>query len=275
MPPHGRRSRAGDLQSAFQRRGADGPGIGHDPAAASYFPQTVRGVLPRGDEGADAGIRADRVIPEEAIMRRTIILPVLLLLALGSTSGVEAMEQRDASGKRWETAVLGGGCFWCLEAVYEDMDGVREVVSGYAGGDEPRPTYQEVCSGGTGHAEVVQVTFDPSVVTYRELLDVFFRIHDPTTPNRQGADVGPQYRSIILTDGDAQRRIAEAAVREENAADHWDDELVTEIVPLQTFHRAEEYHQDYFRRNPGQGYCQAVVAPKLRKFRETFPDKRR
>ncbi|MCB1150221.1 peptide-methionine (S)-S-oxide reductase MsrA [bacterium] len=185
------------------------------------------------------------------------------------------MEGRDASGARLETAVLGGGCFWCLEAVYEDMDGVRDVVSGYAGGHDPRPTYEHVCSGRTGHAEVVQVTFDPSVVTYRELLDVFFKIHDPTSLNRQGADVGTQYRSIILTKGDAQRRIAEAAVREENASEHWERDLVTEIVPLETFFPAEEYHQDYFRRNPGQGYCQAVVAPKLRKFREAFPDKRR
>ncbi|HPF35702.1 MAG TPA: peptide-methionine (S)-S-oxide reductase MsrA [Candidatus Krumholzibacteria bacterium] len=185
------------------------------------------------------------------------------------------MEGRDASGARLETAVLGGGCFWCLEAVYEDMDGVRDVVSGYAGGHDPRPTYEHVCSGRTGHAEVVQVTFDPSVVTYRELLDVFFKIHDPTSLNRQGADVGTQYRSIILTEGDAQRRIAEAAVREENASEHWERDLVTEIVPLETFFPAEEYHQDYFRRNPGQGYCQAVVAPKLRKFREAFPDKRR
>ena len=208
-------------------------------------------------------------------MRRFIILPTLLLLALVGVNGAEAMEGRDASGARLETAVLGGGCFWCLEAVYEDMDGVRDVVSGYAGGHDPRPTYEHVCSGRTGHAEVVQVTFDPSVVTYRELLDVFFKIHDPTSLNRQGADVGTQYRSIILTKGDAQRRIAEAAVREENASEHWERDLVTEIVPLETFFPAEEYHQDYFRRNPGQGYCQAVVAPKLRKFREAFPDKRR
>lgn len=209
-------------------------------------------------------------------MRRTIILPAMLLLtAAVGFGGANGMEQRDETGARTGTAVLGGGCFWCLEAVYEDMAGVRAVVSGYAGGATPDPDYESVCTGRTGHAEVVRIEYDPSVVSYRELLDVFFKIHDPTTLNRQGADVGTQYRSIILTLDDAQQRIAEAAVREENASKHWDRDLVTEIVPLDVFHRAEEYHQDYFRRNPGQGYCQAVVAPKLRKFREAFPDKRR
>jgi len=208
-------------------------------------------------------------------MNRTLIPSTLLLLALVGATGANAMNERDASGARLETAVLGGGCFWCLEAVFEDMAGVREVVSGYAGGHDPAPDYESVCSGRTGHAEVVKVVFDPSVVTYRELLDVFFKIHDPTTLNRQGADVGTQYRSIILTADETQRRIAEAAVREENASERWERDLVTQIAPLETFHRAEEYHQDYFRRNPGQGYCQAVVAPKLRKFREAFPDKRK
>lgn len=208
-------------------------------------------------------------------MNRNLIPSTLLLLALVGATGADAMNERDASGARLERAVLGGGCFWCLEAVYEDVAGVREVVSGYAGGHDPAPDYESVCSGRTGHAEVVEVVFDPSVVTYRELLDVFFRIHDPTTLNRQGADVGTQYRSIILTADETQRRIAEAAVREENASEYWGRDLVTQIVPLETFHRAEEYHQDYFRRNPGQGYCQAVVAPKLRKFREAFPEKRK
>ncbi len=169
-----------------------------------------------------------------------------------------------------ELATLAGGCFWCLEAVYLDLRGVEKVVSGYAGGHVPNPTYREVCSGLTGHAEVVQVAFDPAVVSYRELLQVFFTIHDPTTLNRQGADVGTQYRSAIYYHDDAQKATAEAVMAEVTAEKLWPNPLVTELAPLAKFYPAEEYHQDYFARNPSQPYCQVVVAPKVSKFRKQF-----
>lgn len=169
-----------------------------------------------------------------------------------------------------ELATLGGGCFWCLEAVFEQLRGVEKVVSGYAGGDVDRPSYQQVCTGATGHAEVVQVTFDPAVVSYHELLDVFFATHDPTTLNRQGADAGTQYRSVIFTHSPEQKEIAKRRIDELNAANLWDQPLVTEVVPLARFYQAEHYHQGYFRQNPGQPYCQAVVSPKVAKFRKQF-----
>jgi len=172
-----------------------------------------------------------------------------------------------------ETATFGGGCFWCLEAVFEGLRGVERVVSGYAGGDVANPSYQQVCTGSTGHAEVVQVTFDPSVVTFREVLEVFFGTHDPTTLNRQGMDVGTQYRSTIFYHSPEQRRVAEQTVADLNAAGIWGRPIVTEVVPLQTFFPAEAYHQGYFRNNPQQGYCQAVVAPKVAKFRQHFAAK--
>jgi peptide-methionine (S)-S-oxide reductase len=167
-----------------------------------------------------------------------------------------------------EFATLGGGCFWCLEAVYKDLKGVESVVSGYAGGEVANPTYEQVCGGRTGHAEVVQIAFDPEVVTYRDLLDVFFTIHDPTTKDRQGADVGPQYRSIILYHDSAQRAEAEAVIAELESKGVWRAPIVTEIVPLEQFYPAEEYHHDYFERNPRQRYCQIVIAPKIAKFRK-------
>jgi peptide-methionine (S)-S-oxide reductase len=172
-------------------------------------------------------------------------------------------------------ATLGGGCFWCLEAVYVELRGVERVQSGYAGGDVPDPTYERVCSGRTGHAEVVRVAFDPAVIAYEDLLRVFFAIHDPTTPDRQGADIGTQYRSIILYESEAQRRAAEAMVAEIGAAGIWDAPIVTELVPLETFYPAESYHADYFARNPGQAYCQLVIAPKVAKFRRHFVEKLR
>ncbi len=168
-------------------------------------------------------------------------------------------------------ATLGGGCFWCLEAAFDQVDGVVEVVSGYAGGHIPNPTYEQVSTGRTGHAEVVQITFDPAVISYRDLLDIFFTIHDPTTPNRQGADVGPQYRSIILYHDEEQRRIAEEILRELEVAGVWPDPVVTQVVPLNAFYRAEDYHQNYFQRNPHAPYCQFVVAPKVNKVRQKFP----
>jgi len=167
-------------------------------------------------------------------------------------------------------ATLGGGCFWCLEAAFEQVAGVKLVVSGYAGGRIPDPTYEQVCTGRTGHAEVVQITFDPAVISYRELLDIFFVLHDPTTPDRQGADAGPQYRSIILYHSDEQRRIAEATIRELDAAGLWPDPVITQVVPLTDFFPAEDYHQHYFQRNPHQPYCQFVVAPKVQKVRQKF-----
>jgi peptide-methionine (S)-S-oxide reductase len=169
-----------------------------------------------------------------------------------------------------ELATLGGGCFWCLEAVYKELRGVGRVVSGYAGGHVPDPTYTQVCAGTTGHAEVVQVTFDPAAVSYRELLEVFFTIHDPTTLNRQGADVGTQYRSAVFYHSPAQRETAEQVIAELTAEGVWDAPIVTEVVPLETFYLAEDYHQDYFERNPFQPYCRAVVAPKVAKFRKHF-----
>ena len=171
-----------------------------------------------------------------------------------------------------ESATLAGGCFWCLEAVFDELKGVQSVESGYAGGHVPNPSYREVCSGNTGHAEVVQAHFDPAVLSYRDLLNVFFAIHDPTTLNRQGADVGTQYRSAIFFHNDEQRRIAEDLIRELNAQKIWDDPIVTELAKLESFHVAEEYHQEYFARNPNQPYCQAVVAPKVAKFRKHHLD---
>ena len=171
-----------------------------------------------------------------------------------------------------EIATLGGGCFWCLEAVFEQLRGVEKVVSGYAGGRGPT-TYQDVCTGTTGHAEVVQVHFDTDVISFREVLEVFFAIHDPTTLNRQGADVGTQYRSAIFYHSDEQKRVAEEVMREVTAEGIWPGKLVTEVVPLTNFFPAEEYHQGYFRANPEQGYCQAVVSPKVAKFRQKFAKK--
>ncbi len=174
-----------------------------------------------------------------------------------------------------ELATLGGGCFWCLEAVFEQLQGVEKVESGYTGGRVDNPTYRQVCSGSTGHAEVVQITFDPTVVTFAEILDVFFATHDPTTLNRQGADAGTQYRSAIFTHSPEQKATAEGRIAELNAAGIWDAPIVTEVVPLVKFYPAEDYHQEYFRTNPEQSYCQFVVAPKVAKFRKQFASKLR
>ena len=170
-------------------------------------------------------------------------------------------------------ATLGGGCFWCLEAVYEELEGVVDVESGYSGGAVVNPSYRAVCDGNTGHAEVVRIEFDPAKISYREILEVFFVIHDPTTLNRQGSDVGTQYRSVIFTHSDEQRSVAESVIAEAQAA--LKAKIVTEIVPAEPYYRAETYHQEYFRHNPAQGYCMFVVAPKVEKFRKTFAAKRR
>lgn len=172
-----------------------------------------------------------------------------------------------------EVATFGGGCFWCLDAVYRELRGVERVVSGYSGGKRPNPTYEQVCSGATGHAEVVQVTYDPAEVSYRDLLNVFFTVHDPTTLNRQGADVGTQYRSVIFYHDDEQKRIAEEVLKNVEAQKVWNDPLVTQVVPLEAFYPAEAYHQDYYRDHPDQAYCRVVIEPKVAKFRKQFLDR--
>jgi peptide-methionine (S)-S-oxide reductase len=177
--------------------------------------------------------------------------------------------------KHREMAVLGGGCFWCLEAVFEQLRGVERVESGYSGGNLPDPSYEQVCSGRTGHAEAVRVSFDPAVVSYRELLEVFFATHDPTTLNRQGPDVGTQYRSAIFYQTPEQRQTAEALIAELNAQKIWDNPIVTEVVPLEQFYPAEAYHQGYFRNHPNQGYCQVMITPKVAKLRKHFAQKLR
>ena len=169
-----------------------------------------------------------------------------------------------------EVATLGGGCFWCLEAVYDDLKGVEDVVSGYSGGHVVNPSYEQVCGGRTGHAEVVQVTFDPNVISFKEILQVFFTIHDPTTLNRQGADVGPQYRSAIFYHSPEQKAVAEQVVQEITAQGLYDKPIVTEVTPFTGFYPAEAYHQEYFERNPYQPYCMVVVAPKVAKFRKQY-----
>ncbi|MCG5260247.1 peptide-methionine (S)-S-oxide reductase [Cupriavidus gilardii] len=171
---------------------------------------------------------------------------------------------------RTEIATLGGGCFWCLEAVYQQVEGVTAVESGYTGGHVDDPSYEQVCSGDTGHAEVVRVSFDPSAISYREILEIFFAIHDPTTPNRQGNDVGTQYRSVIYTHSDAQRATAEQVMADIAARQLHDGPLVTQVEPAQRYWRAEAYHQNYFRNHPEQGYCAFVISPKVAKFRKSF-----
>ncbi|MCU0487185.1 MAG: peptide-methionine (S)-S-oxide reductase MsrA [Anaerolineales bacterium] len=172
-----------------------------------------------------------------------------------------------------EIATLAGGCFWCLEAVYLQLKGVLLVESGYAGGSVPNPTYAEVCTGETGHAEVVQITYDPAVIRYKELLEVFFTIHDPTTRNRQGGDIGTQYRSAIFYHTPEQKAIAEQTIQELDAAHLWLTRIVTEVVPFTILYKAEDYHQNYYQNNPSQGYCQVVIAPKVAKFRKKFLEK--
>jgi peptide-methionine (S)-S-oxide reductase len=179
---------------------------------------------------------------------------------------------KPSSGKT-EVATLGAGCFWCVEAVYQQLEGVVSVESGYAGGHVVNPTYEEVCGKRTGHAEVCQIRFDPSKLSYEELLEVFWKTHDPTTPNRQGADIGPQYRSVVFYHDDQQRALAEKWKKELNDAKAFPAPIVTEISPYTNFYKAEDYHQDYYRLNPNQGYCRIVVRPKLEKVREVFASK--
>lgn len=199
--------------------------------------------------------------------RTVILLAVLAIFAGGNT-----MADPSPSASGLARATVGGGCFWCIEAVFDEVAGVTAAESGYAGGDTPDPDYRSVCSGETGHAEVVQVTFDPAVISFEEILVIFFGVHDPTTLNRQGADVGTQYRSIILAHDEQQRKAAEALIGRLEADEVYGKPIVTEVTMLGDYYRAEDHHQDYFRKNPAQGYCQAVIAPKLAKFRKEFAD---
>jgi peptide-methionine (S)-S-oxide reductase len=172
-----------------------------------------------------------------------------------------------------EVATLGGGCFWCTEAVFNELKGVERVESGYSGGSVENPSYEDVCTGTTGHAEVIQVTFDPHIISYRDLLQVFFTLHDPTTLNRQGADVGTQYRSTVFYRDEAQRKVAEDVIREVNTSKIWKRPIVTEVAPFKAFYKAEDYHQEYFQKNKSSGYCQVVIAPKIVKLREHYRDR--
>jgi peptide-methionine (S)-S-oxide reductase len=180
------------------------------------------------------------------------------------------MKQTQSTSQHKEDVTIGGGCFWCLEPLFDDLVGVEKVEVGYSGGSGKNPTYQQVCTGTTGHAEVVQITFDPQVISLGEILQIFFTVHDPTTLNRQGADVGPQYRSIVLYRDDEQKETAEQVVREIEAAKIWDAPIVTELTQIQAYYKAEDYHQGYFDANPQAAYCQAVIAPKVVKFRKRF-----
>jgi len=172
-----------------------------------------------------------------------------------------------------ETATFAGGCFWCLQPLFQELKGVERVDCGYAGGSVATPTYKEVCTDTTGHAEAVQIVFDPSTVTYEDLLHVFFTVHNPTTRDRQGGDVGTQYRSVVFFHGPGQKAVTEQVIREFETTKVWDDPIVTEILPSSVFYRAEEYHQDYFRKNPYAGYCRAVIAPKVAKFRKKYAER--
>ncbi len=169
-----------------------------------------------------------------------------------------------------EVATLGGGCFWCLEAIYDDLNGVTDVVSGYSGGHVVNPTYQQVCGKQTGHAEVVQVTFDTSLIAFKDILNVFLTIHDPTTLNRQGNDIGPQYRSAVFYHSTKQKATTEAIIKEVEAAGLWSNPIVTEVTAFDKFYAAEDYHQEYFKNNPDQGYCRVIIAPKVAKFRKQY-----
>ena len=185
----------------------------------------------------------------------------------------EKSEMDSTQDMNLEKATFGGGCFWCTEAIYERVEGVHSVVSGYAGGTVKNPTYKQVCDGTTGHAEVTQITYDPKDVSYDELLEIFFKTHDPTTLNRQGADVGTQYRSVIFYHNDEQKQKAEYYKSELNKSGAWDNPVVTEISPLINFYSAEDYHQDYYANNPNQGYCAFVIGPKVEKFEKVFKNK--
>ena len=185
--------------------------------------------------------------------------------------GTEQERINRTDGK--EVATLAGGCFWCLEAVFKEVEGIEKVVSGYSGGTTVNPSYSQVCTGSTGHAETVQLTFNPSKISFQQILQIFFAVHDPTTPNRQGADAGTQYRSAIFYHSEEQKAVAGQVIQELNAAHAWKSPIVTEVTPFKIFYPAEDYHQEYFNRNPSQSYCRMVIAPKMDKFSKQFPEK--
>ena len=204
-----------------------------------------------------------------------LIVAALLLSACNSKAqNNQAMQNQEhhSTDGNIQKATLGAGCFWCVEAIFEEVKGVKSVVAGYAGGDEQDPTYREVSSGTTGHAEVTRIVYDPSVVSFDQLLEVFWHTHNPTTKNRQGADVGPQYRSVIFYHNDEQKRIAEKSLKKTDNTDLWEDPIVTEVKPIKNYSKAENYHQNYYANNPNAGYCNVVIAPKLKKFRKEFSD---
>jgi len=202
--------------------------------------------------------------------RKLIVIQLLLLSLLFSCKSKDKINMTNTN---LETATFGAGCFWCVEAIFQDLKGVHSVVSGYAGGHVENPSYKQVCTGETGHAEVAQIKFDPKIISYEELLYIFWTTHDPTTVNRQGADIGTQYRSVIFYHSDEQRKIAEKTKKETEAAGIYSDPIVTEIEPLTNFYEAEDYHQNYFNENPEAPYCQLVINPKVLKFREKFAGK--
>jgi len=203
------------------------------------------------------------------VFLKGILLGSLLLLITSEDS----TNMSEAKSQQKEVITLGGGCFWCIEAVFNELKGVDKVESGYSGGSVANPTYRQVCSGTTGHAEVVQVTFDPAVLSLKDVLGVFFTVHDPTTLNRQGPDTGTQYRSVIFYRNEAQKATAEQTIGEIQAAKLWKDPVVTEITPFKAFYKAEDYHQEYFKLNGEAPYCRLVIAPKMAKFREHYRDK--
>ena len=203
---------------------------------------------------------------------KSIIVYMLFVCGVIIAQNKEITKGKNMEQKS-EVATLGAGCFWCVEAIYQRLEGVEKVESGYSGGTVKNPSYEQVCTGRTGHAEVIQVTFDPKKLSYKELLQVFFKTHDPTTLNKQGADVGTQYRSAIFYHNDEQKKIAEQVKKETDAAKIWDDPIVTEISPYTEFYKAEEYHQDYYNQNSFQPYCMMVINPKLSKFKKEFSNK--
>ena len=209
------------------------------------------------------------------ILLKSLLLGSLVLSSdLKDPANMSKQEnQTVASSQGKEVVTLGGGCFWCIEAVFEELNGVEQVESGYSGGRIDNSTYEQVCTGTTGHAEVVQVTFDPKVISLKEVLEVFITVHDPTTLNRQGADVGTQYRSVIFYRSQEQKAIAEQVIREIQKAKLWKAPIVTEIVPFKVFYRAEDYHQEYYKKDTAQAYCRIVIEPKIKKFREHYKDK--
>ncbi|MGE5437294.1 MAG: peptide-methionine (S)-S-oxide reductase MsrA [Syntrophothermus sp.] len=208
-------------------------------------------------------------------MKNLLIVFIFLSIGLGCTEvkNAKANEVKMDDNKKYELATFGSGCFWCTEAIFQRVDGVVKVESGYSGGNVVNPTYEAVCTGKTGHAEVTQISYDPEKVSYTELLEIFWKTHDPTTLNKQGADVGTQYRSAIFYHNDEQKQLAEKYKAELTKAHIWENPIVTEIVPFKKFYKAEDYHQNYYNQNTNQGYCSFVITPKLEKFKKVFADK--